>query len=695
MEQKNGMIVGIFSLVIGIMIVMGMMIPVVSDWTTGERTENDGAGWLRMDYTTSPSYQGIAADLSGEGVAIYNNRDGTPDGTETLIGTEDTIIYADNNLALWYESDNLFLLGQIDGEPIFVQRDDAISLIRESDGIRVSATGVPYNTKFPLPTYAYEPRSEGNYAFYSNGTPVYMESGKPNAIIGGGNVGVYAYNNIFRYAGLGLGMETEYDENGKLVSVSWDKITEEENTETPEPLGTPYIRITHENDVDDIDSISSSESGGLRAVPTPTYTDGDWGYELMTVDGVTYANIVSYSGVGDPNTDITVPATVGGYAVHTFGKESGIHHNVFDSTLECKDLIFSNGIKKIGLNACESCSKFTGSLVIPDSVTWIREYAFFGCKFAGTLTLPSVMDKIERQAFRGCPFTGTLTLPTGLTVISSYTFSYPHFTGSLVIPEGVTSIEGYAFDHCTYMTGTLTLPSTLTSIDIAAFSGGRFTGDLVIPDSVTTLGNSSFIDCRNLTGLELPNTITEIPTYCFYSCTSIPSLVIPDSVTSIGADAFHNCSKLSGKIIIPDSVTSIGNNAFQYAGKNTSYKDLVLVPNSVTSIGNNAFQGVYSDYLIIASDSIPSNSTAFQNSVRYGVLDLSDSVDYSVDRYGINANATIYDTIGDCFGYISFIEIGSDPLLTGSTAALLIAVPLLMVVGLTIAAMTVMRGRME
>lgn len=543
MKQKNGMIVGIFSLVIAVIIVMGVMTPVVSDWTTGERIENEGAGWLRMSYESSPSYQSIAADLSGEGVEITNDRDGTPNGTETLSGTEDTIIYADNNLALWYENDTLFLLGQIDGEPVFVQRNDAISLIRESDGIRVSAADTPTIT-FPFPTYAYEPNSDGNYAFFANDTPVKTESGMPNAIIGGGFAGVYAYNDIYRYNGLGLYMHPVYDDDGLLNGAYWDKTAPVES----ESLDTDALNPS----AIDLNPITLTPSASLMAVPTPTYTDGDWGYELTTVDGVQKAVIVSYSGSGG---NIVVPATVGGYDVYRLGKDlptSGYpEQNVFDNSAlsNGSTLTISDGIKEIGGAVCRYCTNIAGSLIIPDSVTAIGAHAFQGCR---------------------------------------------NLTGSLTIPDGVLSISRYAFQTCTGFKGTLTIPDSVTSIGTFAFYSGGYTG----------------------------------------------ALVISSNVTSIGASAFQNC-------------------------------------NSLTSA-------------IIASNATPDNNALSMSGITE-ILDLSDTVDYSVDRYGMPVTATVSDNIGDCFGFISVVEIESAPLLTGPIATLLTTIPLLMVVGLVIAAIGYVR----
>lgn len=684
------MFVGIFSLVICVIIVMGVMTPIVSDWTTGDRIKNEGAGWLRMSYTSSPSYQSIAADLSGEGVAIYNDSDGTPGGTETLTGTEDTIIYADDNLALWYENDTLFLLGQINGGPVFVQRNDAISLIRESDGIRVSATDTPTIT-FPFPTYAYEPNSDGNYAFFTNGTPVKTESGRPNAIVGGGFAGVYAYNDIYRYNGLGLGMEPEYDEDGKLVNVSWDKITEEENTETPEPLGAPYIRITHEDDVDDMDSVSSSESGGLRAVPTPTYTDGDWGYDIIQVDGVDKAVIVSWSGTSAGGTTLSIPGTVGGYDVYRLGKSAPTSLSsaeVFSNNSFASGTITSislpNGLVEIGAGAFSNNPRIGGDLVIPDSVTGIGSSAFRNTRFT-TITIGSGVSYFGTNItpFYDLPSATEYIVDPNNTVYASYgkmiyTKDYsqlcycPEAIDVLTFHPSVTTIGKQAFSYC-QNSGSLTIPNTITTIEQQAFESSHFSGEIVIPDSVTSLGQNAFssINGSNLT-LKIGTGLSSIPTrMCAYS-------------------------HFTGTLIIPTNVELIDNSSFD-----STRFDTIVIPSTTTFRTTGSFAGStfknnsYLNTVIYASDSALNNND-FQNcsNCQY-VLDLSDTEDFTQNRRGLPATITVSDSIGDCFGYISFVEIGSDPPLTGPIATLLIAVPLLMVVGLTIAAMTMMRGRIQ
>ena len=79
---------------------------------------------------------------------------------------------------------------------------------------------------------------------------------------------------------------------------------------------------------------------------------------------------------------------------------------------------------KIGEGAFFSNDEIT-SVVIPDSVTIIGKYAFYGCSRLTAVTLGNGIDRIEFGAFYNC---------TSLT--------------SIIIPDSVTSIGSHAFYTC-------------------------------------------------------------------------------------------------------------------------------------------------------------------------------------------------------------------------------------------------------
>ncbi len=187
-------------------------------------------------------------------------------------------------------------------------------------------------------------------------------------------------------------------------------------------------------------------------------------------------------------------------------------------------------------------SKFIGcrsltSLVIPDSVTNIGDYAFSSCRSLTDIVIPDSVTNIGDYAFWNCRSLTNIVIPNSVTSIGDNAFEYCFSLSNLIIPDGVTSIGDGAFVGCT----------SLSSV--------------VIPDSVSCIGNNAFWGCESLTDIVIPNSVTSIGESAFYGCRSLTEVVIPDSVTSIGDKAFHTCSSLTN-IDIPDSVTSIGDDAF-------------------------------------------------------------------------------------------------------------------------------------
>ena len=225
-------------------------------------------------------------------------------------------------------------------------------------------------------------------------------------------------------------------------------------------------------------------------------------------------------------------------------------------------------------------SKFIGrrsltSLVIPDSVTNIGDYAFSGCSSLSSVVIPDRVTSIGDCAFENS---------------SSLT--------DIVIPDGVTNIGKCAFEGCRSLTD-IVIPDGVTSIGDCAFEGCRSLTDIVIPDGVTSIGDCAFANCFSLTGIVIPDSVTGIGKFAFSGCSSLSSVVIPDSVSCIGSGAFKNCSSLSS-LVIPDCVTSIGNYAFAYCKSLTD----IVIPNSVTSIGDNAFRHCSSLSSLVIPESV-------------------------------------------------------------------------------------------
>ncbi|MBO7594785.1 MAG: leucine-rich repeat domain-containing protein [Salinivirgaceae bacterium] len=200
-------------------------------------------------------------------------------------------------------------------------------------------------------------------------------------------------------------------------------------------------------------------------------------------------------------------------------------------------------------------------VIIPNTVTSIRDDAFAGCRNLTSVTIPESVTKIGGYAFSDC---------SGLT--------------SLAIPNSVTSIGEKAFMDCSGLTS-VSIPNSVKTIGNCAFWGCVSLTTVTIPESVTSFGWGAFWDCVGLTSVTIPESVTSIGDYTFRSCKSLISVTIPNSVTTIGPEAFEDCVGLTS-VTIPESVVTIDYLAFNGCTGLTT----VTIPNSVTSIiGDKAF----------------------------------------------------------------------------------------------------------
>lgn len=261
------------------------------------------------------------------------------------------------------------------------------------------------------------------------------------------------------------------------------------------------------------------------------------------------------------------------------------------------------------------CGGMTGTLVIPNTVTFIGYYAFDGCyRFTGSLEIPDGVTIIGRMAFNSMNEITSVSIPNSVVAIGEQAFASFWKITSLWIPESVTYLEPGAFWACRKLvtlevdennpvyysesnaiieretkrlvqaTKTTVIPEDITIIGAMAFVGVENKGNLVIPQSVISIEDEAFKYAHFTGTLNLPENLQYIGKYAFYFSYCTGALYIPDGVSFIGEYTFTNSG--FSEIHLPKSLKTIEWNTFY----NCTRLEMVEIQSEVDSIGSGVFQ---------------------------------------------------------------------------------------------------------
>lgn len=158
--------------------------------------------------------------------------------------------------------------------------------------------------------------------------------------------------------------------------------------------------------------------------------------------------------------------------------------------LSCRDMPWRDAILKIT------------RLIVDDGVTSLGDCVLHG--FDGGHDARNLME---------------VKLPEGLTYLGNYAFFGAAKLKSITLPSTLTTIGLGAFDECAGLTG-IKIPSDVKTIKEGAFGGTGLTS-VTIPDKVETLGQDVFENCTQLTSIHIPKSVKSMGVEMFGYCTAL------------------------------------------------------------------------------------------------------------------------------------------------------------------------------
>ena len=282
-----------------------------------------------------------------------------------------------------------------------------------------------------------------------------------------------------------------------------------------------------------------------------------------------------------------------------------------------------------------------GEVVVDDSyygmkVTVIDEGAFKDCSTITSVVLPDTVTEIREEAFAGCFSLRSVSFGSGLRVIGDSAFKQCSVLSSAALPDSLTTIGAEAFKNC-FSLAEVTAGSALTDVAEGAFEGTQWlrrhpdgviyvgsvaygykgavpeSGVITIADGTAVISADAFENVPDAAAFSFPDSLINIkgraldgtawyaakeygPVFAgnvLYAFKKLPlptdtAVTVPEGTTGIADGAFEQCNDryYITSVLLPESLKYIGDNAFE----GCSGLGYIIIPDGVTHIGAHAFQ---------------------------------------------------------------------------------------------------------
>lgn len=316
-----------------------------------------------------------------------------------------------------------------------------------------------------------------------------------------------------------------------------------------------------------------------------------------------------------------------------------IGHSAFKNCDSLLRVSVPESVAYIGNEAFSGCYSLM-DISIPGSAHLGGPEVFNGCISLSDLNGYIIFDSL---LVRYTGHSDYIEIPDSITKIADYAFYGYSVSASVSVSDSVTEIGDFAFAY--WGTGDdahmndIDIPASVTSISSSAFfqTEIRFRpGDPsfviengllinyigtdpnpVIPEGVTGIGFCAFANRENLQSVTLPASLTGIGVRAFQNCTNLTAIHggTGGTYSYYFYDAYHIGRSGLYRVSLPASVQfqDVGTDAFSGTPLGTLLTPDFLLPEDTAAIGQEAFSGVAATYIVVPWSVNEISSKAFAN----------------------------------------------------------------------------------
>ena len=325
---------------------------------------------------------------------------------------------------------------------------------------------------------------------------------------------------------------------------------------------------------------------GMLSVTASALTQNEDGYAGLynkvpssNGSGYTYrflsANTIAITDYNGYDTEVTIPSKIDGYTVT--GVENMDTSNIkkivmpdtvtyigeyafgdYNDSVPLEEIVLSKNLKSIGPSAFRRCYDLK-SIDIPKSVTEVGYSAFSGCSSLENVSINSEIDLTE-GVFSSVPAVNNIyddwlynENGSDFFIWNGWLYGYKGNSKNPVIPSGVYGIDDYLFRNSD-ITG-ITIPEGVKYIGYGAFQNCTALKSVKLPNSLKKIGGEAFGDCAALSSVTFGSGLKSIEYEGFGHCEALKKVVLPEGLEKLDS-AFYGCYNLEN-ITFPNSLSEI------------------------------------------------------------------------------------------------------------------------------------------